>query len=150
MFPMKLLMTHKSSSRIQGTVWIEYTPVNQHSWLELGPELKMYFLLKMVIFYCHVSLPEGIQFSLGKSGLASISQFPLWAFPWAVPGDRSLLDIWGSSKGVLSGEKARREDDFLSRKLSTIPKTTLSPEKWFRDRGYFPFWEGLFSAASLC
>ena len=28
-------------------------------WLENGPGLKMYLLLKMVIFHCHVSLPEG-------------------------------------------------------------------------------------------
>ena len=27
-----------------------YTPVIQHSWLENGPGLKMYFLLKMGIF----------------------------------------------------------------------------------------------------
>ena len=29
-------------------------------WLENGPERKMYFLLKMGIFHCHVSLLEGI------------------------------------------------------------------------------------------
>ena len=27
--------------------------------MENGPGLKMYFLLKMVIFHCYVSLPEG-------------------------------------------------------------------------------------------
>ena len=28
--------------------------------IEKGPGMKMYVLLKMVIFHCHVSLPEGI------------------------------------------------------------------------------------------
>ena len=37
-----------------------YTPVIYYSWLENGLGLKMYFLLKMEIFHCYVSLPEGI------------------------------------------------------------------------------------------
>ena len=31
--------------------------------MENGPGLKMYFLLKMGIFHCYVSLPEGKLFS---------------------------------------------------------------------------------------
>ena len=38
----------------------DYTLVNQHSWLENGPGMKMYFLLKMGMFHCYVSVPEGI------------------------------------------------------------------------------------------
>ena len=32
--------------------------ITEHSWLENGPGLKMYFLLKMGMFHCYVSLPE--------------------------------------------------------------------------------------------
>ena len=40
-----------------------YTPVNQHSWLEHGPGLKMYFLVKMVIFQ-----PAMLNFTRGYIG----------------------------------------------------------------------------------
>ena len=36
-----------------------YTPVHTVA-MEHGPQMKMYLLLKMVIFHCHVSLLEGM------------------------------------------------------------------------------------------
>ena len=41
-------------------LFVDYTPVIEHSRLENGPGLKMYFLWNMGRFHCYVSLPEGI------------------------------------------------------------------------------------------
>ena len=52
-----------------GDVMLTLRYTNRHSDGSHGPGLKMYFLLKMGIFYCYVGLPEG-RFDFGVPALS--------------------------------------------------------------------------------
>ncbi len=76
-----------SVRRIDGLrVGISITPRNKSKWyqsgkltarwLENGPWMKMYFLLKMGIFHCYVSLPVYQRVSV----FLTISVYPTWSF----------------------------------------------------------------------
>ena len=62
--------------------------------MEHGPEMKMYFLLKLVIFHCHVSLPEGT------------SKTYRFQYGWAesLPGLPEAVKPWDEIKAVMFGE----------------------------------------------
>ena len=69
-------------------------PSGQLTWkMENGPGLKMYSLLKMVIFHCHVGLPEGnrdpkiVVYEIIPISLGSIS------FPYKPSTTRGLFSL---------------------------------------------------------
>ena len=89
-----------------------------HGWLENGPNLKMYSLLKMGISYCHVSLLEG-SWKIDGQGFSKLNRAQLKIDASDGPGLKRkgiiLQLVWFSGVNMLVSGKVQYDLGHVSK-----------------------------------